>query len=94
MSKPKKEKKPKPPFKMTDARQRILWALQGGAKIMVTNDNREGRKPTSYSLEGSNARVTEETLELFFPIMLTQGLIQAVDDGLFSGCSQTYVVVR
>lgn len=39
MSKPKKEKKPKPPFKMTAARQRILTALEAGARIVVTNDS-------------------------------------------------------
>ncbi len=96
MSKKPKVQKPKPPFQMTPARQRILAALGGGARILVTNDNRDGRKPTSYSLEGPgpDARVSEATLELFVPIMIRERLIQPVDDGLFRGCSQTYIVVR
>ncbi len=79
-------------MKLTKLRQQCLDDLASGAKLIVTQTS-ELHLNTVYEITGGG-KYKKAFLDAFAPLALAAGLLTECDPGLFSGCGQSYIVVR
>lgn len=78
-------------MRMTKQRIEILKDLEGGARVILTYDNIRGTH--GYTLESSRKH-KQPVIDLFIPELRKAGRLKELDDGLFKGCSQSFVLVQ
>lgn len=78
-------------MRMTKKRIALLNELKAGARFIVT---KHPEKQDKITVEGASDVFTDNVIGCCFYSLKNERRLQCVDEGLFSGCAQSYKLVE